>query len=454
VGDRHWELPSQPNIEYYRNAAKDLLRAVRSGEPDAVERAAEVLGTRAGRRPFVLADAQHVLAQEHGFATWADFRRDVVRRRDEADRPVWRLGSGEVAHYDEQAAALIDAVANGDRAAVRRAQAHVPRLAGRPAALERRDARVVVAREYGFRTWRELVFYVGKEAGERASSPSEALTAAAEAVGAGDAAALRPILGRNPDVVFEPYGAGGTLLGAVTQPNVFGANLGRELGVDRRCVELLIAAGSELDRPLNLAACFNRVELVELLLDAGGAVDVIEPWGITPLMTAIYHGAAEAADVLARVAVVPDALWVAAGAGLASRVAGWFTESGALRAGAGDPRPNLADVGWPPAPPPVPDDSEAILGEALVFACLNGRRSCAELLMERGADVDLGPYLDLTPLHVSVMSDRPEMVTLLLDHGADLTIRDGVHGGTPLSWASHIDRPHLAELLRARGARE
>src|SRR5882672_10899647 len=106
MGDRHWELPSQPNVEYYRKAAKDLRKAVGRGEADAVERATDVLGDRAEPR-FLLSDAQHVVAQEHGFRTWSEFRHDIDRRRGEADRPVWRLGAGDETAYDEQAVALI-----------------------------------------------------------------------------------------------------------------------------------------------------------------------------------------------------------------------------------------------------------------------------------------------------------------------------------------------------------
>ena len=60
----HHELRPKP-VERYRAAAKSLLRAVRSDEPDAVERAGAVLGARWHDR-FVLADALHVIALEHG----------------------------------------------------------------------------------------------------------------------------------------------------------------------------------------------------------------------------------------------------------------------------------------------------------------------------------------------------------------------------------------------------
>ena len=88
--DRHFELPAHPDLEYYRKQAKHLLRSYEAGDPAARDRAAEVLGDRAAGR-FLLSDAQFVLAQEHGFRTWAEFRADIQSQRATGDRPVSRL---------------------------------------------------------------------------------------------------------------------------------------------------------------------------------------------------------------------------------------------------------------------------------------------------------------------------------------------------------------------------
>src|SRR5262249_37196695 len=146
-------------------------------------------------------------------------------------------------------------------------------------------------------------------------------------------------------------GAWTTLLEAIAQPDVFGDRLGTELGVDPRVVELLIERGSELEGPLGLAACFNRAELVRLLLDGGADPRPSGPWG-TALQTAVYHGSREAIDVLAPVALVPDALYVAAASGRIDEIERWFDDAWQLRPAAFAARPNLADVGWPPGPPP------------------------------------------------------------------------------------------------------
>ena len=50
------QLPERPNLEHLRKQAKELLRGMRQGK---------------------LADAQHALANEYGFATWASLKAHV-----------------------------------------------------------------------------------------------------------------------------------------------------------------------------------------------------------------------------------------------------------------------------------------------------------------------------------------------------------------------------------------
>ena len=71
------ELPHQRLLHRYRADAKALLRAHRAGEAEATERAAAALGDRAEQR-FLLADAQFVIAREHGLRSWAALRRQVL----------------------------------------------------------------------------------------------------------------------------------------------------------------------------------------------------------------------------------------------------------------------------------------------------------------------------------------------------------------------------------------
>jgi hypothetical protein len=443
--ERHHELPARLDIEHYRKQAKDLLRAHHRGDPEARSRAGAILGDEHSR--FRLSDAQFVIASEHGFRSWADFKRSVEAETEPA-RPVGRIGIGDESAYEPKAHEAVAAIAAGDVSVVRRLRAHVPRyadvaeaeLVGREIPL--RDARLLIAREYGFPTWRELVRFARKarRAHEADGLPKRgAIALAIEAIGDGDAERLRALLAENPGLVREPVGAGGGLLGQVAQPDVFGDRLGAELGADRHCVEVLIDAGSDLDVPLNLAACFDRVELVTLLLSAGADPESTPIWGVTPLETALYHGSTHATDVLAAVKVVPRALWTAAGCGRLDLVETFFDEGGQLRPEAGAHRPNPADVGGPPRVPPT-DDPKEILGEALIYACLNNRADVVRDLLERGVDANARPLWNATGLHFAVGAGRPRIVEHLVAHGADPTIRDELHAVTPLELAERNAR--------------
>ena len=52
------DLPARPNLEYLKNEAKDCLGDLRRADPRAQ-----------------LADAQHALARDYGFASWPELKR-------------------------------------------------------------------------------------------------------------------------------------------------------------------------------------------------------------------------------------------------------------------------------------------------------------------------------------------------------------------------------------------
>ncbi|HEX2061856.1 MAG TPA: hypothetical protein VHK90_14040, partial [Thermoanaerobaculia bacterium] len=101
-----------------------------------------------------------------------------------------------VTDYEQQAAALLAAVASGDDAAAWRFKWEHPRFRGRTvsdvraAQLDAGDARTVIAREQAFDTWDELVTFV----------PDDFETGA-DAVVSGDLATLRAMLARSPELV-------------------------------------------------------------------------------------------------------------------------------------------------------------------------------------------------------------------------------------------------------------
>ncbi len=99
-------LPEQPSLEQYKKQAKDLLRNHGQAAPQALDRIAryhpllhsqlpEVIRTA----PFHLADAQLIIAREHGFESWPKFAKYVE---------TLRL-TREVASLADPAAAFIEA---------------------------------------------------------------------------------------------------------------------------------------------------------------------------------------------------------------------------------------------------------------------------------------------------------------------------------------------------------
>ncbi|MDQ6673136.1 MAG: ankyrin repeat domain-containing protein [Chloroflexota bacterium] len=97
-------------------------------------------------------------------------------------------------------------------------------------------------------------------------------------------------------------------------------------------------------------------------------------------------------------------------------------------------RPNLADVGWPPAPPPR-DEPQDVLDEAFALAAYSGRLEAMQRLLDRGADVNGAAHLGLNGLHLATITRRVDTVRWLVEHGADVSRRDGIHQRTPLGWA-------------------
>jgi ankyrin repeat protein len=78
------QLPPDANLRQLRNQAKDLCRACRKGDPDAIRRIGETHPSFSGQTPadiaaagVVLADAQLVIALELGFDSWPKLKKHV-----------------------------------------------------------------------------------------------------------------------------------------------------------------------------------------------------------------------------------------------------------------------------------------------------------------------------------------------------------------------------------------
>lgn len=79
-------------------------------------------------------------------------------------------------------------------------------------------------------------------------------------------------------------------------------------------------------------------------------------------------------------------------------------------------------------------------------------KSVAQLLLDRGADVNAKSKLGLTPLHEAARRNRKEVVALLLGRGADIDAADKSRS-TPLNLAAERGFAEIVDLLLAEGAR-
>jgi hypothetical protein len=70
-------LPIRPDLEQYRRQAKALRNALAANDPAALERLRQFHPRAEQALPAKLADAQLVIAREHGFPGWPAFAVEI-----------------------------------------------------------------------------------------------------------------------------------------------------------------------------------------------------------------------------------------------------------------------------------------------------------------------------------------------------------------------------------------
>jgi len=89
---------------------------------------------------------------------------------------------------------------------------------------------------------------------------------------------------------------------------------------------------------------------------------------------------------------------------------------------------------------------------ALHMAAKRNDLAAATWLLDRGADPSARwAHWDseVTPLHLAILANHPEMVRVLLKAGANPRIRDTKHDSDAMGWAEFFERSALVEILSA-----
>ncbi|MBL8930624.1 MAG: hypothetical protein JNL54_10910 [Kineosporiaceae bacterium] len=410
-------LPNNPDLQRFRRDSRRLQRAVREGDPAALElvTAHHPEGAPADPVDFPLHAAQLVVARAHGFPSWPAIRRhqDLVAslgRDPAAEAPAEEdpadafcrqacLTYSQLDHPDRRAVAARLLSAHPDlpdrstHAAAAAADPHV-------LAAHLREDPAAASREGGPFGWAPLLYLTYSRV-----SPVDAVAAAEVLLDAGADV--------NAGFLWQGLTPPFTALTGVFGEGEQGAGRQPRHPQEQELARLLLTRGAD---PNDGQALYNRMfraddSYLELLFEFG--------LGAAPSVWQKRLGAS--AQTVEQ--MLQRQVEYAAQHGFAERLA------------------LLARHGWGTERPPAegPDRRPLIHRSRTPGQVLGALRS--------GADVDA--VVDgRTALHVAAFAGDVALVRALLEAGADPTLRDAVHDATPLGWAEYACQGEVAMVLR------
>jgi len=258
---------------------------------------------------------------------------------------------------------------------------------------------------------------------------------AVDAINAGDLDRLESLIAAQPTLATDrsskshPTLLQCLVLDARNQPN--------QLEMAR----VLIDAGADIDGPLVAAASIGNTKAAEALLDAGAAINGDGVW--SPLEEALYWGNQETVQMLVNRGATVHNLRIAAGLGRVDVIESFFTEDGTLR-------PEAGKISSPFRWKRTEGGPQDIIDNALLYACISNRIEAVKYLLNRGAQINaIPPGFDYagTALHYAALFGHRGLVDLLIEKGARLDIRDTKVNALAAGWAAHGGHQDLSDYL-------
>jgi hypothetical protein len=465
------ELPARPDLDQYKKQAKELVKAWNDGTSEAIARAMahhpRMRGGMAGESPgasdFALADAQLVIAREHGFESWPKFSARVRELRASAagEEPVstnvWLRAENAIVKGDVD---TLDAVLSEHGDLIRRGPVQSTWWGGLRPDYSAGDARTIIVKEHRFASWEEFEAFA--RAMRDGRSPVARFERAVDAIADGDIATLERLLRENPGLIR----ARSTRTHHSTLLHYVGAN-GVESFRQRTpknavdVARLLLDAGADINAGAGMyehnyttlgliatsvhpAQAGVQNDLMALFLERGAtAAGILErqsPSGST--------SSASSARTWSR--LINDAL--ANGRGAAAAFLAARAPAGALdlEAAAGAGRLDVVKTFFTPETNTQDQSFVEQLLAGFTWACEFGRTEVVEFLLRHGVDAStkLRHHHGQTGLHWAAYGAHADTVRLLLRHNPSINMLDDHYRGTALGWALYGwggGGPHTAD---------
>ncbi|KAM9321275.1 ankyrin repeat and SOCS box protein 11 [Gastrophryne carolinensis] len=180
--------------------------------------------------------------------------------------------------------------------------------------------------------------------------------------------------------------------------------------------------------PLHEACLGGHVSCAKVLLEHGARVNVVTVDGITPLYNACRSGSVACISVLLEYGANPE---------LETQLA--FPLHEAATRGHRECAEMLVAYG-------ADIDKEVQnSGTPLYLACAHQKTDCVRKLLELGANVNRGNFLD-TPLHAAARKSSEEIIKVLTDYGANVKSKN-MEGKYPIELAAPSSAAERALLI-------